>query len=150
MSAYYFYKCFRCGLSKVHMNYFFSLNDCLLPILQKSLRRRVYEGLDFETPEYNPSVASMKYVNWTFTVTSPILFLHILFFYLVFTFLFALLLLWVGKVYPKCITVDGAPLSDSPNALADSFALSWTTFSTVVSTLRLSIMYFDMNIKCLM
>lgn len=97
----------------------------------KSWRKRVYEGLDFETPEYNPSVASMKYVNWTFTVSSTILFLHILFFYLLFTFFFALLLLWAGTAYPKCVIVDGNPLSESPHALADSFALSWTTFSTV-------------------
>ena len=113
----------------------FSRFSHLCRILQKSWRKRVYEGLDFETPEYNPSVASMKYVNWTFTVSSTILFLHILFFYLLFTFFFALLLLWAGTAYPKCVIVDGNPLSESPHALADSFALSWTTFSTVVSIL---------------
>lgn len=100
-------------------------------IKSKTWKQSIFFFSYLGSHDCDPSLTLIRYVNWTFTTSSIFLFLHILILYIMLSFIFALLLLWAGNAYPKCIIVGGEPLSESPNALADSFSLSWTTFTTV-------------------
>jgi hypothetical protein len=74
------------------------------------------------------------YLNWTFRAS----FLKVIFtaavgFYIL-TLFFALLIFWSGVNHPECIHVNGQDFgaSGDGNRFRDAYALSWTTFSTVV------------------
>jgi len=85
---------------------------------------------------YRPSTSLYRYIDWTFTATFTSVFVSFLMIYLVLCVLFGALLLWAGNAEPDCIVASGEPFgkSENPNtAWSDAFALSWTTFTTVVS-----------------
>jgi hypothetical protein len=42
---------------------------------------------------------------------------------------------WAGKLDGECVRVGGQPFEFTQSAFADAFALSWTTFSTLVCLL---------------
>jgi hypothetical protein len=46
--------------------------------------------------------------------------------------IFAALILWAGRNRPVCIHVGTETFGNSTNRFGDAYALSWTTFSTVV------------------
>jgi hypothetical protein len=53
------------------------------------------------------------------------------------TFLFAGFIVWAGRLESECVRIGGEPFELSKAAFADAFALSWTTFSTVVCLLSI-------------
>ena len=55
--------------------------------------------------------------------------------YFAITLAFAAAFVVIGHHKPDCIQVAGQPFS-SDGAYLDAFALSWTTFSTVVCVMR--------------
>lgn len=82
----------------------------------------------------------MQYLNWAFrsSFTAVILSATAAFFML--TILFALVIIGMGMRRPDCIYVNGEDFSKG-GAFLDAYALSWTTFSTVVSGCTLVLRY---------
>mmetsp|Transcript_28398 Transcript_28398/g.42933 ORF Transcript_28398/g.42933 Transcript_28398/m.42933 type:complete len:644 (+) Transcript_28398:171-2102(+) len=82
---------------------------------------------------YAPNGLIVWYINWTFRSGFGMVFLTFLLIFFVMVFLFGVLFKFVGEAEPECIVVAGDPFGfDSPHTtLADGFALSWTTFTTV-------------------
>lgn len=76
----------------------------------------------------------IRYLNWAFRSAFPVVLLSgaVVFFSL--TIVFAILIYIVGLRKPNCVHVNGEDFDD-PGAASflDAYALSWTTFSTVVS-----------------
>lgn len=73
-----------------------------------------------------------KYLHWTFRSSFfTVIFSAALGFFIL-TLIFAALILWAGRNHPVCIHVGGEPFGNSTNRFGDAYALSWTTFSTVV------------------
>lgn len=87
--------------------------------------------IDVEDGSYNPHKIYTHYVNWTFNANFSVLFLSFLAIFMFSMFIFAVLLKLAGEAQPKCIAVGGEPFDTSNARLADAFALSWTTFTTV-------------------
>ena len=46
----------------------------------------------------------------------------------------AALIIVAGTLDPECVRIGGQPFGEVDSEFADAFALSWTTFSTVVRT----------------
>lgn len=81
---------------------------------------------------YVPSQLFMTYINWTFTAGFSLVFFSFLCFFMLLIFAFGVLLMWAGEAEPGCIVVSGEKFGYNPDTtLADGFALSWTTFTTV-------------------
>jgi len=87
--------------------------------------------IDVEEGSYNPNKFYLHYVNWTFNAHFFSLFLSFLVIFMMTMFGFAVLLKIAGDAHPTCIAVGGEPFDTSKAKLADAFALSWTTFTTV-------------------
>lgn len=74
------------------------------------------------------------YLNWTFRASFfKVIFSAAIGFYTL-TLTFALLIFWSGTNHPDCVHVNGQNFGDSGRGdrFGDAYALSWTTFSTVV------------------
>jgi hypothetical protein len=83
---------------------------------------------------YKPSQFLYRYIHWTFAASFTSVFLSFLFIYFSFTLTFGGLLMIAGDAEPNCIMMAGEPFGTTPHTkFSDAFALSWTTFSTVVS-----------------
>lgn len=81
---------------------------------------------------YTPNTYIVKYVNWSYKAGFFIVFLSFLALFIFIIFVFGLLLKWAGEAQPHCIVVAGDQFgTNEGTTLADGFALSWTTFSTV-------------------
>jgi hypothetical protein len=74
------------------------------------------------------------YLHWMFRVNFFFLFTLSCVVFFALTIFFAGLIIWAGRMDPQCVRVGGEEFESSGAAFADAFALSWTTFSTVVST----------------
>ena len=75
----------------------------------------------------------MRYLHWTFRSSFGLVFLSSCVGFLLFTTLFAVLIMVLGQQHPECIGGIGGEDGDQYAWYMDSFVLSWTTFSTVVS-----------------
>lgn len=73
------------------------------------------------------------YLHWMFRVNFFFLFTLSCVVFFALTIFFAGLIIWAGRMDPQCVRVGGEEFESSGAAFADAFALSWTTFSTVVS-----------------
>lgn len=83
---------------------------------------------------YRPPSMLVWYTNWTFTHGFLTVFLSFLFAFLILVLGFAVLILIAGNATPECIRVSGENFGyNESEKFADAFALSWTTFTTVVS-----------------
>uniref|UniRef100_A0A7S2H7D9 Potassium channel domain-containing protein n=1 Tax=Helicotheca tamesis TaxID=374047 RepID=A0A7S2H7D9_9STRA len=81
---------------------------------------------------YVPSRLFSAYINWTFTSGFMMVFFSFLCFFMFLIFIFGVFLMWAGEAEPGCIKVGGEFFGHNPETtLADGFALSWTTFTTV-------------------
>lgn len=81
---------------------------------------------------YVPNKLFTDYINWTFTAGFFMVFFSFLCFFMFLIFFFGLLLMAAGEAQPGCIVVSGEKFGYNPDTtLADGFALSWTTFTTV-------------------
>jgi len=87
---------------------------------------------DVDSHLYKPSKFLSSYLNWTFHANFPAVFFSFLAIFIVLCLLFAGLLLAAGEMHPDCIVVSGKDYGTNPSTkFGDSFALSWTTFTTV-------------------
>ena len=83
---------------------------------------------------YKPSQLLYRYIHWTFAASFTSVFLSFLFIFSVFNLIFGGLLMLAGGAEPYCIMMAGEPFGTTPHTkFSDAFALSWTTFTTVVS-----------------
>jgi len=87
---------------------------------------------DVDSHLYKPSKPLSAYLNWTFYASFTAVFLSFLIIFIVLCLLFAAFLLLAGNIQPDCIVVSGSDFGTNSNTkMADAFALSWTTFTTV-------------------
>ena len=83
---------------------------------------------------YKPGKHLYGYIHWTFTASFTSVFLSFLLIFSAFNVAFGGLLMLAGNREPNCIMMAGEPFGTTPNTkFSDAFALSWTTFTTVVS-----------------
>ena len=80
---------------------------------------------------YKPNGWIAWYINWTFKTNFFAVFMSFLvvFMFLIFLFGFALMTAGMGK--GQCFIIGDGDFTDTDARLADGFALSWTTFTTV-------------------
>lgn len=87
----------------------------------------------------NPNNMVTSYLHWTFRQSFLAVFFSAALGFFGFTIVFAILILWSGKNRPECLHVNGESFSNYTGAtgyqdFGDAYALSWTSFSTVVRT----------------
>jgi hypothetical protein len=81
----------------------------------------------------SPNQQLGMYLHWMFRVNFLFLFCAMCIMFFVWVMVFAALIIIAGTMDPQCVRVGGEPFGESDSEFADAFALSWTTFSTVVS-----------------
>jgi hypothetical protein len=81
----------------------------------------------------SPNQQLGMYLHWMFRVNFLFLFCVMCIMFFVWVMVFAALIIMAGTMDPQCVRVGGEPFGESDSQFADAFALSWTTFSTVVS-----------------
>lgn len=97
--------------------------------LSEKLWHRINNPDDFS---FTPNTYIVKYVNWSYTSGFLVVFVSFLAVFLFIVFVFGLFLKWAGEAQPHCIIVAGEKFgTNDGTTLADAFALSWTTFTTV-------------------
>jgi hypothetical protein len=96
--------------------------------LGRSKRRRGHMTMGI-----NPNQQLAMYLHWMFRVNFLFLFLLMCIMFFVLVMAFAALIIIAGSVDANCVRIGGQPFGQNGSAVADGFALSWTTFSTVVS-----------------
>lgn len=87
---------------------------------------------------FAPNSLVTKYLHWTFRRSFSAVFFSAAIGFFSLTLAFGLLILWMGQYKPECIHVNGENFSNYTGAtvwrdFGDAYALSWTSFSTVVS-----------------
>lgn len=87
---------------------------------------------------FAPNSFVTKYLHWTFRQSFSAVFFSAAIGFFSLTLAFGLLILWIGQYQPECIHVNGENFSNYTGAtvwrdFGDAYALSWTSFSTVVS-----------------
>ena len=82
---------------------------------------------------YRPSTFLYRYILWTFSASYTSVTLTFLLIYVTVNLVFGGLLYVAGTAEPYCITASGEQFGANPQTkFSDAFALSWTTFTTVV------------------
>ena len=71
-------------------------------------------------------------LHWMFRVNFFFLFLVSCIVFFALTIFFAAFIIAAGRMDSQCVRVGGEEFESTGAAFADAFALSWTTFSTVV------------------
>lgn len=79
-----------------------------------------------------PNQALAQYLHWMFRVNFVFLFALCCAVFFALTILFAGFITLAGRIDANCVQIGGEPFGYNAAAFADAFALSWTTFSTVV------------------
>ena len=80
----------------------------------------------------NPNQQLAMYLHWMFRVNFLFLFCVMCVMFFVLVMVFAALIIFAGSLDPECVRIGGQPFGEVDSEFADAFALSWTTFSTVV------------------
>jgi hypothetical protein len=82
---------------------------------------------------YKPQKFVYKYLCWTFYSSFLAVFVSFLAIFLLLCLVFAGFLFLAGNSAPECIQVSTQDFGTNPETrFNDAFALSWTTFTTVV------------------
>ena len=88
----------------------------------------------------NPNIVVIRYLNWAFRHSFTVVVISMAGLFFVWTAFFAAIIYAIGMQKPNCIHVNGidfgANETSAGERVLDAYALSWTTFSTVVSTFR--------------
>jgi hypothetical protein len=79
----------------------------------------------------NPNQRLAMYLHWMFRVNFGFLFAFMCIMFFALVIFFAALITIAGQMDNECVRIGGNPFDQEDTAFADSFALSWTTFSTV-------------------
>ena len=104
--------------------------------LSKELRASV------DKYRYQPSKLLYRYVSWTCYTSFLEVFFSFLAIFMILCLIFAVFLYTSGKRTPECIVVSSEPFGTNPDTMFyDAFALSWMTFTTMVSLLNIGITY---------
>ena len=82
----------------------------------------------------NPNQQLAMYLHWMFRVNFLFLFCVMCVMFFVLVMFFAALIIIAGSLDNECVRIGGEPFGEVDSEFADAFALSWTTFSTVVRT----------------
>lgn len=82
----------------------------------------------------NPNQQLAMYLHWMFRVNFLFLFCVMCVMFFVLVMVFAALIIIAGELDEECVRIGGEPFGTVDSEFADAFALSWTTFSTVVSS----------------
>ena len=82
----------------------------------------------------NPNQQLAMYLHWMFRVNFLFLFCVMCVMFFVLVMFFAALIIVAGTLDPECVRIGGQQFGEVDSEFADAFALSWTTFSTVVRT----------------
>mmetsp|Transcript_14503 Transcript_14503/g.35164 ORF Transcript_14503/g.35164 Transcript_14503/m.35164 type:complete len:730 (+) Transcript_14503:96-2285(+) len=98
----------------------------LLPCLCGSRVGGVTTGIGIH---HNKRLASS--LHWMFRVNFLFLFGVMCAIFFMWVMIFAGFIVAAGKMDPQCVRAGGQPFNELQSQFADSFALSWTTFSTV-------------------
>ena len=80
----------------------------------------------------NPNQQLAMYLHWMFRVNFLFLFCVMCVMFFVLVMAFSVLIIIAGTLDAECVRIGGAPFGEVDSEFADAFALSWTTFSTVV------------------
>ena len=80
-----------------------------------------------------PNMLVIQYLNWTFRSSFLSVFFSAAVAFFSLTLLFSILIYLSGLNQPDCINVNGVAFGENSTNFMDAYALSWTTFSTVVS-----------------
>jgi hypothetical protein len=89
---------------------------------------------------YDPSslwavaLGFVDYVQWTYKVSLWKVMGSLIAFFLAFVTFFSISIFAVGKIQPNCLHVGTSNFEKSGSYFIDAFQISWTTFSTVVSS----------------
>jgi hypothetical protein len=83
----------------------------------------------------NPNQQLSFYLHWMFRVNFLFLFCVMCVMFFVLVMFFAVLIIIAGELDNECVRIGGTPFGEADSEFADAFALSWTTFSTVVRIL---------------
>ena len=89
--------------------------------------------------------ALAQYLHWMFRVNFVFLFALSCLVFFALTLIFAGFIMAAGRIDAKCVQIGGEPIGVSSAAFADAFALSWTTFSTVVCSFSTCLMNVKMR-----
>ena len=82
---------------------------------------------------FQPNARVVAYLNWAFRSSFLAVILSACFAFFFWTLLFAVVLMVLGYLRPDCLHVNGQEFGTTGADFLDAYALSWTTFSTVVS-----------------
>jgi hypothetical protein len=86
---------------------------------------------------FQPNRVVVSYLFWAFRSSFLALFLSATAWFFIYTVCFAIIIYIIGRRTPECITVAGGNFDrEGGPYFMDAYALSWTTFSTVVSEVR--------------
>ena len=90
-------------------------------------------NIQVDSNVYRPSTFLYRYILWTFSASYTSVTLTFLLIYVTVNLVFGGLLYVAGTAEPYCITASGEQFGANPQTkFSDAFALSWTTFTTVV------------------
>ena len=78
----------------------------------------------------DPTRGLVGYLSWSFRTSFAVLFLSLSIGFFLLVTIFSLILMALGYIYPTCFQ---PVFNEAGTAFADAYALSWTTFTTVVS-----------------
>jgi hypothetical protein len=84
----------------------------------------------------SPNQWVIRYLHWAFRNGFFVVLLSGMLVFFTLTIGFALIILALGLQKPNCVHVNGVDFDTTGAHFMDAYALSWTTFSTVVSTTR--------------
>ena len=79
---------------------------------------------------FEPHRALVTYLSWSFRTSFSVLMLTLIVWFLGLIVMFTFLLMLIGKFEPQCFQPN---FNQANTPFADAYALSWTTFTTVVS-----------------
>ncbi len=109
----------------------FTILILLLLHHQNTLWEKVLNRINPDEFTYQPNSWIHGYITWAFKSNFFIVFMSFLSVFLLVILIFGVLLMWAGMGKGQCFIVGGGDFTDTNAGLADGFALSWTTFTTV-------------------
>jgi hypothetical protein len=83
---------------------------------------------------FQPNKLVIQYLNWAFRSSFVVVFFSAAVAFFSLTVGFAVLIYASGMNKPNCVYVNGVDFGTTDANFMDAYALSWTTFSTVVCT----------------
>lgn len=117
------------------MNHQARLHGTITRAIRRGITSTHEDSVRFEPVQnvygFRPNMTVVRYLNWTFRTSFFMVSLSACAAHFAITLLFAAAMVVIGHSKPDCIQVAGQPFSTTGGFL-DAYALSWTTFSTVV------------------